>query len=331
MGLMFALPSLTVWDTSNGNGWSNSSGGANNGLNPTQTDDVVFDANSGSGRTITLTTATCRDISTSSSAIMVFAGDLNPYGTTIDLSKVSSLGTLQLQGANGKDLTTQNCTIATLLGSANASLILHTDLVVTAQGSSIFISNFNANGFNFTTSGWAQGSSSTLTMGSGTFALTGTGAVWNPQSGCTIAPGTSTIKLTNNSASSKTFSGSNTYNNFWNATSGGGAVNINGNNTFNDLKISAGATQLLPTSIATTVATLTADGTGLPINLQSNASGGAATLTKSGGGTVNVDYCNIKDITALPAATFRARNSVDQGNNTNWTFVPANSKFMTFF
>lgn len=50
---MYALPTLSVWQNAAG-GWSNTSGGPDNGTYPQGGDTVIFDANSGPARTINI-------------------------------------------------------------------------------------------------------------------------------------------------------------------------------------------------------------------------------------------------------------------------------------
>jgi hypothetical protein len=333
MATYYALSTLSQWGNSHSGGWALSPGGVDTLLDPGQTDDVIFDSTSGSARTINFPDGdmACKTINMSGSNAITLNGSLNVYG---NISLISSTTVLILSSQGVCTLTANGATIGTL-GAAGGTMTLASDVSAT-NGIQLLdnSANFNANNFNVTASTFTNGSPSVIiTMGSGTWTLTGTGTVWSPGAG-TIVAGTSTIKLTNNSSSLKTFSGTsgsaNTYNNFWNATLGSGVCNITSNSTFNNIKISAGAIQSFAAGTTQTLTTLTADGTGSAITIKSDTSGSIATLAKSGGGTVNVEYCNIKDITASPASTFRARNSVDQGNNTNWTFVPANSRFLTF-
>src|SRR5262249_17141025 len=98
---------------------------------------------------------------------------------------------------------------------------------------------FNANGFNVQANIFVMGGgvSPTINMGSGTWTMLANGTPWNYVGG-TINADTSTIVLTDASASTKTFvGGAKTYNNLSIAAGGTGAVNITGANTFNVLTI----------------------------------------------------------------------------------------------
>lgn len=165
-----------------------------------------------------------------------------------------------------------------------------------------------------------------LTMGSGTWSLTGTGTVWDlgTTTGLTLTEGTSTIKLTNNSASSKTFAGGGeTYNNYWNATAGAGVTIMTGSNTFNDLKIDAARTQQFTAATTTTVTTFTATGTAGNLITITSPTSAQHTLTKSGGGTITCDYLNLSYSNATPGSTWTAGNhSVIGASVTGW-ILPA--------
>lgn len=260
------------------------------------------------------------------------SGGLEVDGTSINLTGSVSLNTFQLANTLTLNLTSGGATIGALNSNGTGAITLLSDLVITSSFS-VINANFTTNNFNVTAPSFSTTGALTVSMGSGTWTLTGSGTVWSLGAGATITASTSTIKLTDNSATAKQFvdNSSHTYFNFWNATSGSGSVEVGtGSPSFSNFRIDAGRTQKFTSSTTTTVATLTADGTSLPITISASVSGTAATLAKSGGGTITVDSCNIKDITASPISTFRARHSVDQGGNTNWTFVPNNSAFLTF-
>jgi hypothetical protein len=140
------------------------------------------------------------------------------------------------------------------------------------------------------------GYTGTLVLGSNTVTLTGTGTVWT--GGGTITGGTSTIKLTDASSSSKTFAGGNqTYYNLYITGSGTGAYTIVGNNTFNDFKcdtpphtinFTAGSKQ--------TLNTFTVNGTaGNLMTLQSTVAGSNWYLYKNTSGEVSCDYLSLQD------------------------------------
>ena len=122
---------------------------------------------------------------------------------------------------------------------------------------------FDANGKNITCFSVYSSYTSirTITMGSGTWELTGSGTVFDISAvtNLTFNCNTSTIKLTNNSSSNKYFgAGGHTYYNFWNATLGTGICSILSHNTFNNFKIDAGRTTDFQGAETTTISSLTA-------------------------------------------------------------------------
>lgn len=334
MATMYARSTLTVWDNATTGGWSNTSGGASNGTVPNSTTDVVFDANSGASRNITLSTgATCNTLNTTGAAAMTFiSGALSP-SSNINLTGSVSINDVEFQNAASASITSGGATIGILSFNSTGAITLGDDLIVTAAMNGLN-KNFDAQNHNVTVPGvsFGGGAIMTLTMGSGTWTLTGDNPWPGPGVSVTIVPGTSTIKLTGNSAANKQFvGGGKTYNNFWNATRGSGTVTITGANTFNNFRIDAGRTQIFPISTTNTIASLTADGTGNQISIQSSSAGSAATLAKSGGGSIYVDYCAIEDIVGSPAATWNARNSTNVSGNSGITFIPGNYNFLQFF
>lgn len=148
---------------------------------------------------------------------------------------------------------------------------------------------------------------------------------WNftATTGLTFNAGTSTIKIT--SASVNFAWWWLTYNNFWFARWwSAGNVTISGSNTFNDFKddwtiahsilFTAGTTQ--------TVNTFTVNGTAWQLITLNSTTTAAHNLVKSGWGTISCDYLNIQHSVATPANTWYAwTNSVDnQAVATAWSW-----------
>lgn len=184
--------------------------------------------------------------------------------------------------------------------------------------------SFDAFNLNVTVGRVSAGAlSDTLTLGSGTWTVSGTGgSAFSINAATTVVPSTSTILMTG--ASAKTFAGAGkTYYNL--SQSGAGALSITGANTFNDLQNTVTpATFTLPASTTTTVSALSLQGTaGNLVTLQSSSAGTAATLSKTSG-IVNVSYLSIKDSAATGGATFLASTTagnVDVSGNTGWIFT----------
>lgn len=107
-----------------------------------------------------------------------------------------------------------------------------------------------------------------------------------------------------------------------------GDGNFIGENTFDDLTLSKTRSYYLENGKAQTVnENLIIEGscTG-PIIIQSDKNQSQATIKKTNG-IVEVNYVSLRDINAIGAGIpFIAHNSVDLGNNSNWTINTSNSK-----
>jgi hypothetical protein len=177
---------------------------------------------------------------------------------------------------------------------------------------------------NITTGRFLQESLGIINMGSGTFKLKGSGIVWSCAVGSTVNRDTSTIELNNNSTNNQTFNGNGkTYNNLVLSGTGITTTNFVGSNTFNEIKSNkiVAHTMLFTATTTTTVNSFTVSGTNSN-NMVTIGSITAAqhTLTKAGGGTITCDFLNVSRSTGSPAATWSATpNSIDGGNNINWT------------
>jgi hypothetical protein len=137
----------------------------------------------------------------------------------------------------------------------------------------------------------------------------------------TAGTGTGTISMT--AATAKTFvGGGSTYNCTLNQ-GGAGTLTITGANTFNNItNTNATASQItFPASTTTTVNNFTLSGlAGNLVSIRSSTSPTQFTLSKSSG-AVSVSYLNIQDSAATGGATWNASASIDNGNNTGWSFT----------
>ncbi len=196
----------------------------------------------------------------------------------------------------------------------------------------------NAVSYNFTSGSFSQGNFTSVftNMGSGTWNVTSTANAWDIKFNATLDGQTSTLIMSNTTATLKTWGGGSktTYNN---VTFAGPNIVTSGNNTINGTMAINNAgfnttlglrfTSLATTTVAniTTNATTTSDRS-MASTTSSTASAG---LVKTGGGTICLDYINLQRLNANPVSTFYAlSNSLDSGNNTNWTFgaCPAPAK-----
>jgi hypothetical protein len=353
-GITFTALGTQIWYQDTGNfsasNWYAGTGGTGGATRvPLPQDLALFDALSFSAgsKTVTLDMPRMGGISfnnvtnnpafASGSGNLIFGnlvlaiGTMTTSGTSLTFSSRGS----KTINSNGKTINF-NVYIDAITGTVTLgdALLSGLDLYLTSG-------TFDANGQTVTCRAFISSNVNTriLTMGSGLWTIIGISSMWNcaTVTGLTITtPNSSTIKLTNNSASSKTFEGGGkTYGNFWNATAGTGVCIMKGSNTFTDFKIDAGRTQQFEHAKTQTVTTFTAIGTsGSHIVLTRDATS-AALLAKSGGGTIIVDYCDISWTTVSPATTWYATNYTDNGNNSGWTWgAPVTAgkyNFLAFF
>lgn len=190
----------------------------------------------------------------------------------------------------------------------------------------------NANNQNFTTLGFISNNSNTrtITMGSGTWTISGAGNIWQlaTTTGLTFNKDTANIVLSNTTTTARTFAGGGlTYNNLTiGGATGISTLTFTGNNTFNTLASTktVAHTITLPAGNTTTVADWTIQGTaGNVVTLNSSTPGVQATLTKTTASPpVNTYYMDIKDSNATPGYnTWYALSSTDSGNNTGWNIT----------
>jgi hypothetical protein len=190
---------------------------------------------------------------------------------------------------------------------------------------------FNANGKNVTTNNVSSSNTNvrSLTMGSGTWTLTGTGTVWSTgtSTNMTFDSGTSTLAITDTSVTGKTISratGQALYD--LTITGGTGLISfINAStSTVHNLTVTTPPANIRFNSPATYTFTgsFPSGTAGNLITIDTNNAGTAATLSKASGGDVMVDYVSLKDTAARGGVYWYAgANSIDATGNTGWMFT----------
>lgn len=184
----------------------------------------------------------------------------------------------------------------------------------TAQTFTVTNGTFDASGFSITFGSYSMATGSTLLMGSGTWTANGINTVWSNTGN--ITPSTSTIKITDTSATAVSFSGGGkTYANIWFSRGASAASNtIVGSNTFSDFKDDGSAAHsiIFTAGISTTVSTFTCSGSsGNAITINSTSTA-IHSLIKTGGGVISCDWLNIQHSVATPGSTWYAgANSVN--------------------
>jgi hypothetical protein len=208
--------------------WSLTSGGATAGSIPLLHDTAIFDANSFTAASQVVTmgsirgpgfdasaatnSPTFRFINPSGGSNSHYGGMIFPTaGCTIDcVGAAGSATSILLFGRSTHSLTTNGAALGTAItlqiNGPGCTYTLGSDLVMsdTTKQFQHNFGTFNANGFNVTCGVFTSSNTSlrTLTMGSGTWTLTGTGVVWTGTVGTnmTLNPGTSTLIVSDTSA-----------------------------------------------------------------------------------------------------------------------------------
>jgi hypothetical protein len=344
--------SSTNWSATGSTNWASSSGGANNQSVPTTTDNVFFDANSGSGAsvisasiavmkvdctgftgTITHNSGVTLTINTGTSASLIFSAAMTYTASAVNslITFTHTSGTADIT-SNGKRMGA-----LTINGVGGTTRLLDALRVDAASSSTITVTNgvFTANDFDVTAQVFSSTNSNvrTVTMGSGTWTVGGNVGggvtVWNlaTVTNLTFNKDTAGIVIPSNinAAVVRIFAGGGrTYNGLTiEASTQRGVVQFSGANTFSDMNISAGHLLQFTASTTTTITNaFSFAGTNTsPISIHSTTPGTAATLSVASGSCA-LDYGFIRDITASGGATFTAANAFDHGGNSGWVFSP---------
>jgi len=218
---------------------------------------------------------------TSTSSGKTFTTGTKTLGSNLVFNGASGGWTLQDALTTSGSLTITN-------GTLNSNALAVSTGAVSNAGT-LTTSNSAISCTSFTNTGIA-------TLGSSVITLTGTGTVWS--GGGTVTAGTSTIKITDASSSSKTFAGAGLiYNNLWLTGAGTGTFIITGSNTFNDFKCDTPPHTINFTALTTqNLQTFTVNGTaGNLMTLQSTSAGTQWRLHKTTSGNVSCDYLSLQD------------------------------------
>ena len=314
-GITFPAPKTVYWRGGTGidaNYWATTPTGTPATINfPLAQDTAAFTDNSGGVGILVFTqyaynlgTVTFADPSNPRTLALTF--DINtPFTLYGDLTCSSAI-TFQSGGiyTAGRNKTQTFTSAGKTLGS------LH--IQTTIGGGVVFADAFTTTGiyrltngslstnFNSTFSTFESGSNNirSLSLGSGTCSLTGTGTVWNTPNttNFTLNAGTSKIALTNATTTSRTFDGGNlTYNNLEiGGATGISTLTISGSNTFNTISSlkTVAHTIIFPSAEITKIQNWNISGR--PGNLVSIQANSFTYLVKIGAGNVRADYLNIK-------------------------------------
>ena len=304
-----------TWDTTTKTNWASTSGGTGGAGVPNANDNVIFNSSSGASPTITLAGGTCLNITvTAPNGTMTFsgAGNLYVYGSlTLPSSGVSwsPTGSLIFGSPTTGTITTSGTTFAGPVNIWAFGSYSLADNYTCTSSTTLTYGTFNANNLNVNTSTFVSSNSNTrvITMGSGLWALTGTGSVWDitTTTNLTVNKNTANIVLTDSSSTAKNFIGnSNSYNKL--TISCGGSVTLT-SGTFSELASTRTDefSLILAGTITTTVWSITGNAAGY-VDLKSSVAGTQRTLNITNP-TSGIDYLSFTDIAAPTApVTFYA-------------------------
>lgn len=328
--------------------WFTTSGGAVAARIPLPQDSAIFDASSFSadGKTVTvdvprLPGTTFADVDQAFS--FTLTNDVSFFGSLVMIANMTFSAGAQICTFEGRGSYVLNSIGQTFNGTINFNAPGGTMTLNSNLETSSYIGLLNggllANNYDVTALYLASNDTTvrTLTMGSGTWTMTGGTNVWVVIStNLTFNANTSLIKLTGTLTGTRTFFGGNlTYHDFWNATSGAYAITIDGSNTFDNFKINAGRQVNFDSSETQTINVLDASGTAGNLTILRNASAlSTATLKKAGGGIISCDYMDVGGIVGTAAGVwYMGANSTNSGTNTDvyFTAAPNASSFFGVF
>lgn len=343
------------------NHWRTTSGGANMpNVIPGPTDDVFFDANSGftsSSKTVSVNVAAyCRNLTVSETTTPpTLSGTtsiiFNIYGSVIFQEGMSySVYNTQFQNTDTPKTITSNGvkfgyyvyfkekTSITLLDEANLGTMAYINNgTLITNNNKLYVASLLATGAATVPSGFDMGSSDIYVSNSLNFM----GA------GCKINAGTSTIHFTSKITTNTGLVTNNaqTYYNIIFEHPESSSALVSGNGTFNKIEfkgsgyINGDVTAKEVIFNANKLYRITADKT---LKVTERLSGGLAcggwmticsateylqaNISVPASATVDIDGAVIKDINAIGGANFTAHNSIDNGNNSGWSFPVTTGK-----
>lgn len=340
-----------TWNTSNTANWSATSGGSSGASVPTSTDNAFFDGNSGAGAvTISGSNPAANVTCTGFTGSFTGTGSFSVYGNLLLASGMTTSGSFDVymfgSGTGTYTVTTAGKTIPGdfYVNASGKTISLQDALTCTGTTSGIQVSNgsFISNGYTITAKKLQTTVSATsFNINSSAIYLndttTTTATILVVQS-ATFVGSSANFYVSGPASGSGTkslnFAGS-TINNIEFLDCAGTATHqIIGAVTANQIKSSHTKAYYIRISDGLTVSVADwqcSGNSGGQLTLTNVSSGSAATLLKTGGGTVTVTNANISWITASPSSTWTAVNSTDSGNNTGWTFTTTNSGSMLVF
>jgi hypothetical protein len=319
------------WSQAGGNHWAKTSGGSADQIAPNLNDNAIFDVNSFTSGSKTVTSDTtgfvCKSINfTDAITNAVFTGTTNAISVYGDLTFNASLsGNVNITfTGNGDSVIRMNgCDYAGVITmtktSSSAKVDQADDFNATGtQGSIQFRTGvWNTNNHDINAK-YLASSTGTATFNMGSSQVKGISQLDFTGGTTTINAQTSTFVVGGNINIS--FKTGTTINNLY-VLSGFTGTMVNPF-VCNDVKLGAAGLLLITAGRTLTLNSLTSlSSSGTKATLRSATSGSKAYVS-SNSPLVITNYWNIKDLTAQGTAVwFAGSGSVDQGNNTNWSFT----------
>jgi len=349
-GINFPAPKTVYWNLAGSQnwtatGWATGSGGTPNINNfPLAQDTAVFD-NAGSAGTLTINSAgsattagwnigTVNLSGRTTAMSWSFSNPASYYGSFTFGSgvTVSGTGSQTFSGRGTQTFTSAGKTMLfdTTVDAPGGTFRLG-DAFVSSGSLILTRGTFDAANYNVTCATLDASNSNirTLTMGSGLWTLTGTGAVWTTSitTNLTFNKNTADILLSNTTASSRTFSsGGLSFNKLTiGGATGTSTLTLAGASTFSELastKTVAHTVSIAASANGTTIDTWSVTGTaGNVVTLNSNTVGGQRNFNLTNV-TSGIDYLSVTDIRVNQANRFYVgANSTNGGNNLNVIFT----------
>ena len=336
------------WDGTAGSKWSTTSGGGGGSAVPTAADDVFLDGNSGAVTvSIKVLEAKCRSLDATGftgtladpdqwglligdgtvghtvfgsgmtlNTFPFFVSTTGPNNITTNGVTLPSPYYMQFSGAGGSWVLQDALTVS------GGSGIIHTAGTLDTNGKAVTCTKLSSTG----------AITRALTFGASTITLDGNSTVLNiTGSNLTLTANTSTIVVSDTSASAKTIvGGSKTFNDITLTGGGTGEVQFSGNITINTLAIGTPKNVSFSAVDTFTFSSLTATATALgDIDIYSDTPGSAANFSDSSGANT-VYRCTIQDIAASGGAGWSAISSTNVSGNSGWNFGSLGGMFNVF-
>lgn len=235
-----------TWNTTNTANWSATSGGSGGASVPTSSDNVFFNANSGTGTVTVASGAVCNDLAcTGYTGTLSQSSAVDIYGslTLVSGMTFSSTAGVRFYGTGSKTLTTAGKTLYLVLINGSGLTVTQQDALAVSDMVRIDQGSFSTGNYNLSATQLFSNTSNTreINLGSSTVTLSATGAgnlspfYITDATNLTFNAGTSTIAL---SATTSTPTLNSPGLTFYNVsfTGGNAPTNyVNGANTFNNL------------------------------------------------------------------------------------------------